>query len=285
LLNLPDSLQATSFAFSVDEEYLAIGNADGSIYLVQFSNGGVGASGLIPQSHTAPVRAMAWSHEGHTLASVSGMLGASTQAEWTLKVWNLEAYNPLTKILPPLQINYAYPYPLSDVAFSANDQYVAITGESPADERAALWIYSLADAQEQFSKGLVYMQGFTFVSDTPDASVGDFVYGNGDEADKITLDGKQDTVFYSDSGLFLGEVEFRPQVIEGAEILFAVRNATPGAFSGAETITFINAVNTASPSGTLTLSAVDIAFSPDGRVLAAIDAESGTVFLLGVTDS
>lgn len=64
----------------------------------------------------------------------------------------------------------------------------------------------------------------------------------------------------------------------------AVTNGTPGGFTGEETLVFLNALNTASPSGTLTVSSSDVAFSPDGRVLAVVDGGGNQVFMLGVTD-
>jgi len=131
---------------------------------------------------------------------------------------------------------------------------------------------------------LVYMQGFSFVTDVPDPSIGDFIYNNGDTAYRITVATEQDLPFYSESGMFINEIAFRQEVIDGAEVLFAVTNASPGAFSGAETLTFINALNTESPTGALNIATSDIAFSPDGRILAVTDVVNGRVILLGVTD-
>jgi WD40 repeat protein len=282
LYNLPDTLQPTAVAFSVDDKFLAIGNKDGRVYVVQLEDGGFIGGNYLPQAHTSPIRSLTWSHQGYRLASVSGFSETPIAgAEWTLKVWDMTAG---TESAPNMFINYAFPYPLSDVAFNADDMWVAVTGESPADSQAALWIYNTNDTELYFSKGLVYMQGFSFVSDTPDPTIGDFVYGNGDTAYRVTVSTEDDRPIYSESGMLINEIDFRSQIITGAEILFAVTNATPGGFSGTETLTFVNALNTASPSAALTISTTDIAFSPDGRVIAVTDVVNSRLLILGVSD-
>lgn len=279
---LPNTLQPSALAFSADDKYIAIGNEDGRIYVGELEDGGLIGGDYLPQSHTSPVRAITWSHEGYRLASVSGFSeNPIAGAEWTLKVWDMSAG---IQTAPILFINYAFPYPLSDVAFNADDQWVAVTGESPTEQQAAIWIYNTDDTQLYFSKGLVYMQGFSFVSDTPDPTVGDFVYNNGDSAYRITVATEDDTLIYRNTGMFINEIDFRSQIIDGAEILFAVTNATSGGFRGDETLTFVNALNSASPSASLTVSTTDIAFSPDGRVVAVADSINGRLIVLGVSD-
>lgn len=281
--NLPETLQPSAVAFSTDEKYLAIGNLDGQIYVVELDEGAIIGGAYLPQLHTSPIRALQWSHNGYTLASASGFSDSVTTTEWTLKVWNMEAYSPLNNNTPDMFINYAFPYPLTDVAFSADDSWIAVTGETLTDEQAALWIYNVADTQLYFSKGLVYMQGFSFVTDTPDASLGDFVYNNGDTAYRITVATEEDTPFYSESGMFINEIDFRSQVIDGAEVLFAVSNASNNN-NNDETLSLVNGLNTQSPTASLSISTADIAFSPDGRLLVVADANSGDVIILGVTD-
>jgi len=283
---LPDSLQPTALAFSSDDRFLAVGNDNGQVYVLELEDGASLGGVFLAQSHTSPVRAITWSQDGYALASASGFSQEQTEGvEWTLKVWDLNNFSPLTQPDATLGINYAFPYPLTDVAFSADDMWIATTGETPIDQQAAIWIYNTDDTELYFSKGLVYMQGFSAVTDTPLPELGDFVYNNGDSAYRITVATENDTQLYRESGNLLNEIAFRDQIIEGAEALMAVTNATPGGYSGEETITFVNALNIDSPSASLTVSTTDIAFSPDGRVLAVTDVNSSRVVLLGVTDS
>jgi|GEM_PF-2692365 len=283
---LPDSLQPTALAFSADDRFLAVGNSNGQVYVVELENGASLGGVFLAQSHTSPVRALTWTHEGYGLASASGFSQEPIDgAEWTLKVWDLNNFSPLTQTNATLSINYAFPYPLTDVAYSMDDQWVSVTGETSVDQQAAIWIYNTTDTELYFSKGLVYMQGFSAVTDTPATSLGDFVYNNGDTAYRITVSTEEDVQLYRESGNLLNEIAFRSQVIEGAEVLMAVTNATPGGYSGEETVTFVNALNVDSPTGSLTVSTTDIAFSPDGRILAVTDVINSRVVLLGVTDS
>ena len=283
---LPDSLQPTAVAFSQDDRFLAVGNADGRIYVVELQDGASLGGVFLTQAHTSPVRAIAWSHDGFTMASASGFSEAPVDgAEWTLKVWDMNNFSPLSQPQTDVIINYAYPYPLTDVAFSQDDQWVAVTGETTVDQQAAIWIYNVEDTELYFSKGLVYMQGFSAVTETPLPALGDFVYNNGDSAYRITVSSEEDTQLYRESGNLLNKIAFRSQIIEGAEVLMAVTNATPGGFSGDETITFVNVLNGESPKASLTVSTSDVAFSPDGRIVALTDVNNNRVVLLGVTDS
>jgi len=280
--NLPDTLQPSAVAFSADDKFLAIGNEDGRVYVIEFEEDGIVGGEYLPQIHTSPVRALTWSNEGYHLASVSGFSEDPIEgAEWTLKVWDMATG---IQTSPNLFMNYAFPYPLTDVAFNADGQWVAVTGESPTDQQAAIWIYNTDDTELYFSKGLVYMQGYSFVTSTPDPATGDFVYNNGDTAYRITVATEDDTLIYRDTGMFINEIDFRSQIIDGAEVLFGVTNATSGGFNGDETLTFVNALNSASPSASLTVSATDIAFSPDGRVIAVADSINGRLLILGVSD-
>ena len=281
LYNLPDTLQPSAIAFSADDKFLAIGNEDGRIYVLELRDGEYTDGGYLPQTHTSPIEAVTWSQEGYQLASASGFSETPIAgAEWTLKVWDMTAGIDSAT----LGINYAFPYPLSDVAFSADGKWVAVTGESSTDQQAAIWIYNTSDTELYFSKGLVYMQGFSFVTNTPDPALGDFVYNNGDTAYRITVATEEDTPIYKESGMLINEIAFRSEVIEGAEVLFAVSNATLGGVTGSETLTFVNALNSASPSAALTVTTSDIAFSPDGRVLAVADGINGRLLILGVSD-
>ncbi len=283
---LPDTLQPTAIAFSSDERFLAIGNASGQIYVVELENGASLGGIFLTQTHTSPVRALSWANNSYLLASSSGLSeNQGDSGDWTLKVWDLNNFSPLTQPQSELRINYAYPYPLTDVVFSRDDMWIATTGETSIDQQAAIWIYNTNDTELYFSKGLVYMQGFSAVTDSPVAELGDFIYNNGDSAYRITVAMEEDTQLYRESGNLLNEIAFREQVIEGAEVFMAVTNATPGGYSGEETVTFVNALNIDSPTASLTVSTTDIAFSPDGRVLAVTDVANSRVVLLGVTDS
>ena len=275
--HLPATLEATAIAFSAADRFLAIGGRDGRVYIAEHN----GAGAYLPQSHTGPVQALAWSRQGYQLASASGFSQSPAAANaWTLKVWHLDDFSPQLSAHPNLFVNYAFPYPLTDLAFSADDNWLAVTGESAARQQAAIWIYDTAAAELRFSKALVYPQGNSFVTQTPDPALGDFVYNNGDSAYRITVEPTEDIRFYQQPAALLKQLAFRHQVIQDAEILFAV--AVTAADSG--TLRFVNALNSASPTTSLRLHPTDMAFSPDGRAVAAAEADKGRVLILGAVD-
>ncbi len=264
--HLPADLDATAMAFSADR-FLAIGHRDGRVYMAEFEGDG----SYLPQSHINPVRALAWS--GHQLASASDS-GQGSRA--TLKVWHLHDS-------PPRRfINYSFPYPLADLAFSADGRWLAVTGESSARQQAALWIYDTADGALHFSKALVYSPGGSFVTPIPASTLGDFVYVHGDSLYRISVGRTEDIRFYHQPGAILKEVAFRQPVIDGADALFALASSSP--YSGAGTTRFVNAFNRDSPTAALPFHPTAMAFSPDGRALAVAEADKGRVLILGVTD-
>ena len=277
--HLPDTLDATAIAFSAADRFLAVGSRDGRVYIAELDGGGA----WLPQSHTSPVRALAWSRQGYRLASASGSSQSPTAGSaWTLKVWHLNNFSPPTH--PRLFIHYAFPYPLTDLAFSADDAWLAVTGESSARQQAAIWIYSAADAELRFSKALVYPHGNGFVTRMPDPSLGDFAYNHGDSVYRISVESSEDIRFYQQPAALFKQLAFRSQVIQDAEVLFALALTAPDAPADSGTVRFANVLNSAAPTASLRLNPSDIAFSPDGRVLAVAEADKGRVLILGVTD-
>ncbi len=274
--HLPAALDATAIAFSAAGPFLAIGSRDGRVCIAQPDD----AAACLPQSHTHPVRALAWSRTGRQLASASGFSQTATVGHWTLKVWHLNGFSPPSGSPPALFINYAFPYPLTDLAFSADDAWLAVTGESAARQRAALWIYGAADGALHVSKALVY-SGYSFVTPSPNPTLGDFVYNHGDSAWRISLPHAQDVRFYQQPGERLKALAFRHQALDGAEVLFALA-ATAPADSG--TLRLVNALSRAAPAASLPLNPADLAFSPDGAVIAAAEPSQRRVLILGLTD-
>ena len=266
--HLPADLDATAAAFSAADRFLAIGDRGGRVYIAEFE----GAGAWLPPSHMNPVRALAWS--GNQLASASD---SSQGSRSTLKVWHLHDSRP-----PRRFINYSFPYPLTDLDFSAAGRWLAVTGESSARQQAALWIYDTADGALHFSKALIYSPESGFVISTPDPSLGDFVYGHGDSLYRISVGRAEDIRFYHQPGDILKGLAFRQQVIDGADALFALVSISPN--SGAGTVRFVNVLNRSSSTAALPLHPTALAFSPDGRALAVAQADREGALILGVTD-
>ena len=110
--------------------------------------------------------------------------------------------------------HFAYPYPLTDIAFSADDRWLAASGESLTNGRAALWIYDATDGRLVFSKALVDMLGKGLVRASPMATApGDFVYSNGDSLYLVDIDNGQDLRFYHRAGAYLPELTVRQRVV------------------------------------------------------------------------
>ena len=277
---LPDDLRATAIAFSPDERYLALGTEDGGVYLVDPS-AEIPATGVyLPQEHASPLRALAWSSDGVRLATASGAAHSQIAgADHMLLLWHLGDENDIAAA--ELKLRYAFPYPLTNLAFSADDRWLAVSGESAGKNRGALWIYDSSNYELVWSKSLVYMGGHGFVEAAPATARGDFVYSHGDSLYHINVDNEQDARFYHLAGAIMPNLAIRRQILPGAEILMAL---TSTSLDGSSRLQLFNALNSESPHRSLALAAADIAFSPDGRLLAAADRLSDRVLLLGVAE-
>ena len=274
-----EAQRVTAVAFSPDEHYLAIGAADGSVTIATLVDGQPQADAVTPGELASPVRALAWSRNGERLAAISGDESLKLERRaGSLKLWEL---NPSAPTIGRLILHYSFPYPLTALAFSTDDRLLAVTGESSANQRAAIWIYRVADGELLFSKALVSMRGRGWVIAAPDAALGDFIYSNGDSLYQIAVDSGEEFRIYHQAGMLLPQIAVRRQVIPGAEALIAL---TARARNGSTSLRFVNALNAFSPETTLNIDPAAIAISPDGRTLAVAETNKDRILILGVTE-
>lgn len=277
---IPADLAATAIAFSPDERYLALGSNDGRVFLLRLSDNALFNGGALPQQHNSSVRALAWSSDGTRLASASGQTNSEIAgAANSLVLWHLGGGTENIDI--ELQLGYAFPHPLTDLAFSADDRWLAVSGESESKSRGAIWIYDTSTYELAWSKSLVFMNGQGFAEASLDTALGDFVYSHGDSLYHIDVASGRDRRFYHAAGAIMPELAIRAQIIPGAEILVALSSSS---FDGSTQLRLFNALNNESPRLSLILDAAAIAFSPDGRLLAAADRQRDRVLILGVTE-
>lgn len=273
-----ESPAVSAIAYRPDAKYLAIGQEDGAVLLVALDNDQP-KSALDLGKLDGPIRALAWTRRGRQLAAVSGddSLKLARRAG-TLKLWQVDHDRPWEH---QLQVHYIFPYALTAVAFSADDQLLAVTGESSADRRAGLWIYRASTGALLYSKALAPGRGRSRVVQAPDRALGDFIYNSGDSLYQIEIESGADLRIYHQAGHLLPHFSFRRQVISDAEALLATATI---AQNGATRLRIANALNPLSPSIALSAAPASIAFSPDGRALAVAEQERDRVLILGVTE-
>ena len=277
-LGLANDFQANAIAFNMDDN-LAIGSNDGRVVLVKLDEG-ASVSRMMHLSPTlsGPVQALAWSSDGSRLAAASGGRTSKLAGRvGELIVWGVD--DPADDLGADSLHHFAYPYPLTDIAFSADDRWLAVSGESLTNGRAALWIYDATDGRLVFSKALVGMTGKGLVRASPMAAPGDFVYSNGDSLYLVDLDSGQDLRFYHRAGAYLPELTVRRRVVNGAEVLLAIGSQDA---NGQEQLHLVNALNSDSPALHLPVALDDLAFSPDGRAIALAQRAQDRVLILAV---
>ena len=277
-LKLPAQASPAAIAFNPAGSHIALGESGGAVSVFEITQA-LGATQTYRLEPLAgPVRALAFSGAGDRLAAISGDENLKlARKAGTLKLWRLDPTAPL--VSDPVS-HYRFPYPLTALAFSADDRLLAVTGESLTEERAGLWVYRLADVELLFSKALIPMAGGARVVASPDLALGDFVYSHGDSLYQLRVDSGEDRRLFHRAGELLPVFAFRRQVLPDAEALLAV--ASIGR-NGAARLRIVNPLNPHAPVATLDVAASQIAFSPDSRALAIVERAQDQVLILGAT--
>ena len=274
--NSPDGFLATAFAFGgrTHDNKLAIGSQDGRVSLVTLDEDAsvLMATQLSPLLPGA-VRALDWSDDGRRLAATGGGGDSKLSGRGSeLIVWKID--DLLDAHGADVSLRFAFPYPVTDIAFSANGRWLAVVGESVASRRAALWVYDTADGRLVFSKALV---GKGLLRASPSADSADFFYSNGDSLYRIDIDTGRDLRFYHRPGAIMPQLDIRRRVVPGAEILLAI--AAQDA-NGQAQLHLVNAMNSDSPTAQLPIALDDLAFSPDGRAIALAQQNRDRILIL-----
>lgn len=283
----PDGFQARSFAFGAGtgesggttEDRLAIGAGDGRVSVLTLDkDASVSMLRQLSPSLSGAVKALAWSGDGELLAAASGGEDSKlARPDGELIVWKINDLRDASSA--EVSLRFAFPYPLTDIAFSANGRWLALTGEIIASRRAALWVYDAADGRLAFSKALIGMEDQGWVRASPSADLADFFYSNGDSLYLVDIETGRDLRFYHRAGAIMPQIDIRQRVVAGAEILLAIASQ---AANGQAQLHFVNALNGDSPTVHLPIALDDLAFSPDGRAIALAQRSRDRILILSV---
>ena len=269
----------SAIAFSPDGRWLAIGDIQGgvAVFALDDEPGAEQAITVAKAGEGAgPARAIAWSKAGDKLAVADGAesLKLSRQAG-ALTVWRFDA---AAADASSILFAYRFPYPLTAVAFSHDERWLAVTGETQTG-RAAIWAYAAGSGELQYSRALIPLDGSAAVVPAPSGDLGDFVYSGGDSLWALWIERGHAQRFYHQAGAIMPSFAFRQQALAGAETLLAVAHASTG---GAGRLTLTNALNAYAPRASYMTEASALAFSPDGRLLALAEPVRERLRIVGV---
>jgi WD40 repeat protein len=271
----PPSLDAEPFASLAEGvSFTAVASRTGDVYAGQ-SDGTLslysidtGEQRLSLSVHDAPINTIGFSADNRLVATGSGDLSTDATT-WTLRLWEREALLNGETPMPTRSIRY--PYPVTDVAFSGDGQYMAVIAEQTGPEAAAaLWVYGEGGLGENLlTLALSDTDGSAFVTVFPDDR-GDFVFPNGSALSSLTVaDGNVEPLLILD-GQILTQAAFNPAASETLAV------ATRGEGGG---VTVYNASGLPSaPVATLPGPAADVSFSVNGDALIVQGEDGSLIF-------
>lgn len=256
---------ASGVAFSPDGSLLAVAGATGAAFFSLPDIAPVGHDAVFADSGNLPsnwltqsLDTLAWSHGGDKLAVSRGR---------ELQVWQPAAGR--------LALHFRFPYKLRSIAFSRDDQWLAVTGASASAQHSALWIY---DQHGDLARSLPLVGAGSppTVIAAPERGPGDFLYSSADKLFVLTVNAGQPRAMYQLAGVQQRAFDLSADL--AGVSLMALALGT----QGMGWLALVDGVNAAAPGRTLRLDADDLAFSPDRRFLAA--TTSDRVFVLGTID-
>ena len=203
-----------------------------------------------------PIDALAFSNDGQRLATISGR---------ELHARSLDSGE--------LTLHDRFPYPLRNAAFSRDDNFLAVAGMNPRNQRAAIWVYDSA-GEVALSMPLVAagLPPYVAASQHNDS---DFVFGSADKLYRLSMRDGVARPTYQQAGMKLRALAFSPG--EDSSLLALALDD-----GGVGWIALVDAIDPDAPGKTLRLDAHDLTFSPDGSFLAAIAADR--VYVLGTVE-
>lgn len=133
--SLTTDITVSSLTYSPDGEYVAIGQTDKTLTLTNRMN-----RVDVPMAHDGAITGLAFSPDGATLATASGMEGEGADV-WAVRLWDVAALLRGDGAAAMLR-SIRFPYPPIDLTFTTDGAYLAIVGEKQNEPAGAgLWIY------------------------------------------------------------------------------------------------------------------------------------------------
>ena len=272
---LDESRLPKRMAFSGAAGALALDDGAGQIHLRNLDADTAGAAATL--DYAGASNAMAWSSDGlHLAAALSLPESKLAGHQGRLLLWQFDA--PRDFASARLKWRFDFPYPLTGLAFSRDNQFLAVSGMDSQNARAALWALALADGEAAFAKSVIATDGSSLLQSMPSDAPGDFVYSSGDSLYLLDALAGRTMRFYHSPGRAARRLATRELVVPGAEVLLAIADDDAK-------LTLVNALNPQSPGVSLDAAVADIAFSPDGRALALAQTASDRVLILGTVDA
>ncbi|MEM6527576.1 MAG: SH3 domain-containing protein [Chloroflexota bacterium] len=238
----------TAIAVAPDSAIYAQGTDTGAVTV--FTEDGDEETAL-----AAAVNAIAFSPDSTRMATGTGDSDGAEDT-WTLQLWDVPGMmngvgeNDLLRTI-------RFPFPVRDVAFSADSNSMAVLAERNGD--AALWIYTDGGVGANTLTLLVEnTQGYVFVEPVPEGQDGDFIYAKGTALFSMDVATGTERLLYDQNTLLITDVAFNP--------------ATPAQML----VTNTSAASPDAPTGSIPLYAYDYsAFAGSTPAPTVVDVTAG----------
>lgn len=195
------------FAANNSGDVLAMGDTSGGITLLLLNTG---ASFVrIQDAHSSAVELARFNPDDTLLATTSTDGDEGILHLWDAPAMRLFATEAVMVTDPPLR-NIRFPFPVADVAFSADGESMAVVAAQRTDDPdAALWIYADGGRGENALTLLLEgTQGAAFVEPVPSVAGGDFIYGRGGDLYSLDVASGEERLLASQPAFLVTDVAF-----------------------------------------------------------------------------
>ncbi len=260
-----------SLRFIPGTDQLLVGKSDGT--LDHDSNTADAQLSRTIAAHNAPINALAFLPSDNRLVTGSGDTVTAAPSDWKLRVWDQALLLTTTNPDEALVRDVRFPYPVMQVVFSADGDYMAVVAMDREQATAAgLWVYAGRGLGDNILTLALPDPVNSFVTSVPADVPGDFVYAKNNVLYSLTASTGEERRLLT-----------RPDTVTLTDAAFNPTEPTTLAVAGTDGIglyDYTALVETPLDNASVLFGGAvqQAAFAEDGTILTTRNPEAGLVF-------